>query len=145
MRINLILACVFGLIIFVSATHALAEDKVDSVVLPPDTVVIPHTKPPEFKKEVEPEYPRMAKESGFSAIVEVKAFIDSTGTVVKAHATTTKPSLGFEEAAAKAAYKSTFYPATIKRKPVGVWIRYKYVFKPDKGISRKAIHSYDLE
>ncbi len=145
MRINSILGCVFSLLILLSSANALAEDKADSIVLPPDTVVIRHDTPPKFIKEVDPVYPRIAKESGYSAYVEIKAFVDSTGKILKINYKSNRPNMGFEEAAVKSAHKGELTPATLKGKPVGVWIKYKVTFHPKYGIMRRAINSYDLK
>jgi TonB family protein len=143
MRANLILICVIGLVV-VSCAYTRIKNESGSPLLPPETFVNPHDTPPEFVLEVDPEYPRLARVGGFSAIVEIRAFVDSTGTVIKAEARSTNPRMGFEEAGVKAAYNSEFAPATWKGKPIGVWIRYKYRFDLELGIEREAIDSHDL-
>lgn len=145
MRINLIFVSMAGFIALACAANTLAEDKSDSIVLPSDTVVVRHDTPPKFVKEVEPEYPRIPKEAGFSGYVEIKAFVDSTGKILKVLYRCNRPNMGFEEAALKATYQGELTPATLKGKPVGVWIRYKVTFHPKYGVMRRAINSYDLK
>ena len=145
MHIKLILVCIIVYGVFAGATNILAENKDDSLVLPPDTVVIRHDTPPKFVKEVEPKYPRLAEDGGFSGWVEIKAFVDSTGKILKVKYRTNRPNMGFEEAAVKSAYQGKLTPATLEGKPVGVWIRYKVTFHPKYGIMRRAINSYDLK
>ncbi|NMC43176.1 MAG: TonB family protein [candidate division Zixibacteria bacterium] len=75
-------------------------------------------------------YPRLAQAGRFTGVVIVKVYIDSTGVVRKAKTIKcNRPGMGFEEAAIKSAYQSTFEPAAYKGKPVGIWFEYEVNFK----------------
>ena len=145
MRLNLILACIIGFGVLASAANTFAEDKPDSVVLPPDTFAVRYDTPPIFVKEVKPTYPVLAKEGGFKAYVEIKAFVDSTGKILRIEHKTDRRNMGFERAAIKSAYESELAPATLKGNPVGVWIKYRITFNPRDGIKRGPINSYNLQ
>ncbi|MFH1699192.1 MAG: energy transducer TonB [Candidatus Zixiibacteriota bacterium] len=82
--------------------------------------------------EEEPVYPRLALEGGFTAKVIIQAFIDVNGNVKKAQAKhCTRPNMGFEEAAVKAAYKCRYRPAIQNLEPTEVWISYVVRFVID--------------
>ncbi len=119
---------------------------VDDSELPPDTVVVRHDRPPTMIYEEEPEYPRLAKEGGFSGNVGLKVFVNNEGKPVKAKVVTIdRPNMGFEEAAIKAAYATRYEPARLAGKAVGVWITYRVIFDPTYGIKRTAISSHNLK
>ncbi len=146
-KIGLVLLLVF-ISALVWAADNKAKDKTKSrdKILPPDTLVVRHDTPPKMIKEKDPKYPRLAKEGGFSGYVIIRAFIDETGKVEKVNRVKcNRPNMGFDEAAMKAVYESTFEPAELKGKPVGVWIKYKIRFDPEKGIKRGPINSADLQ
>lgn len=115
--------------------------------LPPDTVVVRHDKLPKLISEVEPEFPRLAREGGFDGWVVIKAFVDTIGTVIAARAiSTNRQHMGFEVSAVKAAYGYKYEPAQYKKKPVGVWVTYKLTFDTKKGKTRRsAIRSQKLD
>ena len=84
-------------------------------------------------------------EGGFSSWVEVTAFVDTTGKIISATVRTNRPNMGLEDSVLKAAYESEFEPARLKKKPVGVWIKYRITFDPKYGVKRKALTSRDLK
>ncbi len=97
--------------------------------MPPPDQFVPVEVYPEQIYEEPAEYPRLAREGGFTASVILQAFVDKTGTVKKAQAVKcTRPGMGFEEAAVKAAYKCKYRPAIQNGNPIGVWISYTYDF-----------------
>lgn len=101
-----------------------------SEIIPPDTVAIPYDREPKMISQGPAEYPRLAQAGRFTGVVIVKVYIDSTGVVRKAKTIKcNRPGMGFEEAAVKSAYKSTFEPAAYKGKPVGIWFKYEVSFK----------------
>jgi len=100
----------------------------DDYMPSPDQFVPVETNPEQIYEEPG-EFPRLAREGGFTASVIIQAFVDKTGTVKKAQAIKcTRPGMGFEEAAVKAAYKCKYRPAIQNGNPIGVWISYKYDF-----------------
>jgi protein TonB len=97
--------------------------------MPPPEDFVPHEVEPEQIYEEIPEYPRLAQDGGFAATVVVQAYVDKDGSVKKAQAVKcTRPNMGFEEAAVKAAYKCKYRPAIQNGNPIGLWIEYRYSF-----------------
>ncbi|MEE9443046.1 MAG: energy transducer TonB [candidate division Zixibacteria bacterium] len=97
--------------------------------IPKSTEFVPVEINPEFVHKEEPIYPRLALEAGFDATLTVEVFVGKEGKVLKAQiAKCTKPKMGFEEEALKAAYKSVFSPAIQNGQPVGIWISYVIKF-----------------
>ncbi|MFA6587888.1 MAG: TonB family protein [Patescibacteria group bacterium] len=95
---------------------------------PPDAFVAVEVDPVQVYEET-PEYPRLARDGGFTGYVIVQAFVDKNGFVKKAQAVKcTRPGMGFEEAAVKAAYKCQWKPAIQNGNPIGVWVAYKVDF-----------------
>ena len=97
--------------------------------IPPSDTFISVEELPVLIKEIKPEYPRLAREGGFSGFVIIEAYIDKTGKVHQAQvAKCSRHGMGFEEMALAAAYKSVYRPAIQNHIPVGVWISYKVQF-----------------
>jgi outer membrane biosynthesis protein TonB len=123
-----------------------AGQKDKAAELPPDSIVVPHDKPPKLIHEKNPEYPRLALEGGFNAHVRIKAFIDEYGEVAKAKVVSCdRPHMGFEESTLKAEYGCRYEPARQKKNPIGVWVIYEVKFESEKGIRRGPIHSHKLK
>jgi len=102
----------------------------EETALPSPEDFVPYQTPPMPVNEIKPQYPRLALEGGFSAVVYMQIFVGSDGQVKKAQAVKcTRPGIGFEEAAQAAAYKSVYRPAIQSDHPVGVWIGYIVRFK----------------
>jgi TonB family protein len=94
----------------------------------PDEFVPVEEYPVQISEEI-PEYPRLAQEGGFTGSVIVQAYVDKNGDVKKAQAVKcTRPNMGFEESAVKAAYKNKYRPAIQNGNPIGLWIEYKIDF-----------------
>ena len=94
----------------------------------PDEFVPVEVYPEQMYEEV-PEYPRLAQEGGFTGWVIVQAYVDKNGDVKKAQAVKcSRPNMGFEEAAVKAAYKCKYRPAIQNGIPIGLWIEYRVNF-----------------
>ena len=84
---------------------------------------------PELIKNVQPVYPPKALDSSVTAVVVIKAFVDTLGIVQKASVVKcSRPGQGFEEAAVKAAYNCRYKPAWQKGRKVGVWVQYNTNF-----------------
>jgi TonB family protein len=84
---------------------------------------------PEMVSQVAPVYPSEEKSKGIEAVVWIKALIGRSGSVLKA--TVMKPEPGtesFQKAALDAAIQNRFKPATVKDKPVPVWVTYQVSF-----------------
>ncbi|MEE9443049.1 MAG: energy transducer TonB [candidate division Zixibacteria bacterium] len=95
----------------------------------PDEFIAVEVYPEQIYEEI-PVYPRLAQEGGFTAKVIVEAFVDKNGNVKKAQAKhCTRPNMGFEEAAIKAAYDCKYRPAIQNGAPIGCWISYGIDFK----------------
>jgi TonB family protein len=101
--------------------------------IPPADVFIPRESEPEPINEVDPEYPRLALEAGFTAKLIMEAYVDRAGTVKAMRvASCSRAGMGFEEAAMAAGYKVKYRPAIQNGNPVGVWVSYKVEFKTMK-------------
>jgi TonB family protein len=84
---------------------------------------------PELIKNAQPVYPPKALDSSVTAVVVIKAFVDTLGIVKKASVVKcSRPGQGFEEAAIKAAYECRYKPAWQKGRKVGVWVQYNMNF-----------------
>jgi TonB family protein len=95
---------------------------------PADSFVAVEVNPVQVYEET-PEYPRLARDGGFTGYVIVQAFVDKNGTVKKAQAVKcSRPNMGFEDAAVKAAYKGQWKPAIQNGNPIGVWVAYRVDF-----------------
>jgi protein TonB len=95
----------------------------------PDEFIAVEVQPAQIYEEI-PDYPRLAQEGGFAAKVIIEAFVDKDGSVKKAQAKScTRPNMGFEEAAIKAAYDCKYRPAIQNGTPIGIWISYVVDFK----------------
>ncbi|MCG3120919.1 MAG: hypothetical protein ALAOOOJD_03814 [bacterium] len=86
--------------------------------------------PPQVVKRVLPKYPPLALETGIGSIVLIKLKIDEHGKVEEAQVEkSTKPDLGFAEAALAAAKQFEFMPAQLKQQPVAAWVTLPFHFK----------------
>lgn len=95
---------------------------------PPDSFVVMEVNPEQIYEE-KPEYPRLAREGGFAAVVYINAFVDRGGVVKKAIAVKcNRPGMGFEEEAVKAAYKCRYKPGIQNGNPIGAWVGYTVKF-----------------
>jgi TonB family protein len=84
---------------------------------------------PEMISQVAPIYPIEEKSKGNEAEVWVRVLVGRSGSVLKA--TVMKPETGtesFQKAALDAAMQNKFKPATVKGKPVAIWVTYKVNF-----------------
>jgi protein TonB len=100
----------------------------DDYLPSPDEFIPVEQQPVQIYEEI-PEYPRLAREGGFTGYVIVQAFVDKSGEVKKAQAIKcNRPNMGFEDAAVKAAYKCQYRPAIQNGNPIGVWISYRVNF-----------------
>ena len=97
--------------------------------MPSPDEFIPYEQPPELITKIEPEYPRLAQEGGFTANVLLQAYVDANGDVKKVQIVRcNRPGMGFEEAASKAFYETKWRPAIQNGNPIGVWISYTVEF-----------------
>lgn len=126
-----------GKIADLSATSIIGGGGGDSIALdipleeylPPPEEFVPYDEAPVPIKEIQPEYPPLARQAGIEGTVWVKALVDKNGKVRKA--IIFKPSgasAGFEDAAVAAAYKNEYKPAISNNQPVAVWVVYPVRF-----------------
>lgn len=116
-----------------TVTIAETELEVDSFVPPPppdegevvDFFVL--ESPPQPKKQVDPEYPDLARKGQVEGKVLVEVIIGFDGKVESAKVLQAEPEGFFEDAALEAAKKWTFTPAEQRDKPVRV--RYQIPFR----------------
>jgi TonB family protein len=85
---------------------------------------------PEIIQHVAPVYPAIAKNAGIEGEIWLKILVREDGRVDKAEVfKSTKPDLGFEEAAIAAAQKFEFKPALKNGQPVATWVALPFRFK----------------
>ena len=83
--------------------------------------------PPRPRSIVKPHYPGIAKTAGIEGTVILQLLVDTNGKVLKAKVLKSlHPEL--DKAAVDAAYRTTFYPAKQRDKPVKVWVSYPIRF-----------------
>ena len=83
--------------------------------------------PPRPKRIVKPAYPEIAKKAGIEGTVILQLLVDVNGKVLKVKVLK-RLARDLDEAAVKAAYATTFYPAKQRDKPVKVWVSYPIKF-----------------
>lgn len=91
--------------------------------LPPPEEFVPYDEAPLPIKEVQPDYPPLARQAGIEGVVWVKALVDKNGKV--RDAIIFKPSgasAGFEESALAAVKQNEYKPAISNNQPVAVWV-----------------------
>ncbi len=96
---------------------------------PPDFV--PVEKLPVPVKQVQPEYPEIARRAGVEGTVWVKILVDKEGKSKKAVIMKTDAEI-FNEPAIKAALQWVFTPAMMNNGPVAVWAAVPFRFKLNK-------------
>jgi protein TonB len=126
-----------GQIADLSATSIIGGGGGDSIAveipeeeyLPSPEDFIPTDELPEVVKEVQPEYPPLARQAGIEGTVWVKALVDKKGKVrdVRIYKAS-GASAGFEEAATEAVYKWEFKPAISNNQPVAIWTTFPVTF-----------------
>lgn len=85
---------------------------------------------PEIMQWVTPVYPAIAKNAGIEGEILLKVLVREDGRVDKVEVVkSTKPDLGFEEAAIAAAQKFEFKPALKNGQPVATWVSLPFRFK----------------
>jgi protein TonB len=89
---------------------------------------VPYDTPPRPKNLIKPEYPEIAKKAGIEGTVILQLLIDESGTVLKVKVIRSLVK-DLDDAAIKAAYNATFYPAKQRDKPVKVWVSMPFTFK----------------
>lgn len=96
---------------------------------PPDFV--PVEKQPVPVKQVQPEYPEMARRTGVEGTVWVKILVDKEGKAKKAVIMKSDAEI-FNDPAIKAAVQWVFTPALMNNGPVAVWAAVPFRFKLNK-------------
>lgn len=96
---------------------------------PPDFV--PVEQQPVPVKQVNPEYPEIARRAGVEGTVWVKILVDKEGKAKKAVVMKTDNEI-FNESAIEAAKKWVFTPAMMNNGPVAVWAAVPFRFKLNK-------------
>jgi protein TonB len=96
---------------------------------PPDFV--PVEKQPVPVKQVQPDYPEIARRAGVEGTVWVKILVDKEGKAKKAVVMKSDAEI-FNEPAQKAALQWVFTPAMMNNGPVAVWAAVPFRFKLNK-------------
>lgn len=84
---------------------------------------------PRMVYEVQPEYPRLAKQAGIEGKVWIKVLVDIDGSVREAVVVKSSESAVLDKAALEAAYSNRFSPAIQNGQPIPVWAAYKVDFR----------------
>jgi TonB family protein len=95
---------------------------------PTDPPTPPALTPPRLVTAAEAPYPEAAKEAGKEGVVQLRLTISEKGVVETVERVSEPLGLGLDEAAADAATRFVFEPATRDGKPVSARIIYDYVF-----------------
>jgi protein TonB len=99
-------------------------------LLPSPDEFVAYEEAPEKIEEGKLEFPEMARRAGIEGVVWIQALVDKDGKVRDVIiARESGANAGFEEAAIKQAYATTWKPAISNGQPVAVWVTYKVVFK----------------
>jgi protein TonB len=98
---------------------------------PNPEIFIPVEKLPVPVKQVQPEYPEIARRAGVEGIVWVKILVDKEGKSKKAIIAKSDSEI-FDELAIKAALQWVFTPAMMNNGPVAVWVTVPFRFKLNK-------------
>ena len=95
-------------------------------------------------KQVQPQYPELARRAGVEGTVWLKVLVSDEGKVknvkvmnVSSNLKNSDKPVGLEESATEAARQWAFKPAIMKNKPVEVWVSIPFAFKLDKGEKKK--------
>jgi TonB family protein len=102
------------------------QDTLRKETPPPDFVQV--EKEPVLKKRTNPHYPEVALKAGLEGNVWVKLWVGLEGKVLAAEILKSDNAV-FNGAAIEAARQWEFEPATIKGKPVAVWVSVPFRFK----------------
>jgi len=113
---------------------SMAEEGDISVEINPDDYLpapdefVPVEIYPEMIHQVEPDYPRLARQAGITGTVWVKALINEEGKVLKAIVAKSSGTVSLDDAAVEAASKNLFKPGIQNGRPVKVWVTYPVEF-----------------
>ena len=104
---------------------------------PPSDTLIVLAEPSEYDAaprlliDVDPEYPRLARQAGLEGTVWVDAFVNMEGSVDSTRVSETSGTRALDYSAEYVAFKRVYYPAKKGLRRVAVWIRYREVFSLD--------------
>ncbi len=90
----------------------------------------PQVAPPRLLSQPQPQYPPAARKFGKDATVRLRLLIDESGRVVESERLGPKAGFGFDEAAERAARKTSWSPATRDGEPVPAWVELSVEFRP---------------
>jgi len=113
---------------------SMAEEGEISVEINPDDYLpapdefVPVEIYPEMIHQVEPDYPRLARQAGITGTVWVKALVNEEGKVLKAIVAKSSGTVSLDDAAVEAASKNQFKPGIQNGRPVKVWVTYPVEF-----------------
>ncbi len=103
-------------------------DSTAAEVLPVPTPVFQLTTMPKFLHKKNPEYPSHLRNTGVEGMVKLQLLIDEKGKVRKVSVLRSAGD-GFDNAAMRAMYKSTFIPAKVNNKSVAVLLTMPITFR----------------
>ncbi len=84
---------------------------------------------PKMTKKGMPDYPVVALERHFTAVIGVKSLVDKRGKVRRSMVRQPSPWFLLDNAAVVASYKCEFEPAVADGEPINIWVEYRYSFE----------------
>jgi TonB family protein len=106
-----------------------SNDCVDNQALPERGVDVPHDREPVVIKQVEPEYPRIAKQAGLTGTTQVAVLVDRCGKVRDVAVDKSSGTEALDEAAVTGVRQWRFRPGEDHGKPVAMWVTVPIEFK----------------
>ncbi len=98
----------------------------ETLVIDPGSEVVP----PRMLSQPQPQYPPAARKFGKEATVRLRLLVDENGRVVDSERVGPRAGFGFDEAAERAARKTSWSPATRDGEPVSAWVELSVEFRP---------------
>ncbi len=115
-----------------SESEDIVVDIEEEEYLPDLTEFVPVEVIAEMIHQVQPEYPRLARQAGLEGKVWIKALVASDGTVRDAVIYKSSGTPALDDAALAVAKENKFKPAIQNGRPVAMWVTYKVDFVIDE-------------
>ncbi len=100
--------------------------------LPAPDEFIPMEIQPKMIHNVQPDFPRLARQAGITGTVWVNALLDEEGNVLQAIVAKSSGTVSLDDAAVEAASKCRFSPGIQNGRPIKCWVTYPVEFVLDR-------------